>query len=68
MEPIVDGERISQVSITNGGVFRLAHSGPQIQIRLELDAEAPIGKRKEINQTQSNLPIPQIQPNPVTID
>jgi pSer/pThr/pTyr-binding forkhead associated (FHA) protein len=31
----VDGERISQVPVTNGIVFRLARSGPQIQIRLE---------------------------------
>jgi pSer/pThr/pTyr-binding forkhead associated (FHA) protein len=30
----VDGERIQQVPVSDGVIFRLARSGPQIQIRL----------------------------------
>ncbi len=30
----VDGERISQVPVTDGAIFRLARSGPQLQVRL----------------------------------
>lgn len=30
----VDGERIHQVAVSDGVIFRLARSGPQIQIRL----------------------------------
>lgn len=30
----VDGQRISQVPAVDGAIVRLAHSGPQIQIRL----------------------------------
>jgi pSer/pThr/pTyr-binding forkhead associated (FHA) protein len=51
----VDGDRVSQVPVTDGVIFRLARSGPQIQIRLELDSEAQI----DLNQSQHNSSIPQ---------
>ncbi len=51
----VDGDRVSQVPVTDGVIFRLARSGPQIQIRLELDSEAQI----DLNQSQHNSSMPQ---------
>jgi pSer/pThr/pTyr-binding forkhead associated (FHA) protein len=64
----VDGDRVSQVPVTDGVIFRLARSGPQIQIRLELDAETPIEQQKDINHIQRNSSIPQTESSPVTID
>jgi len=64
----VDGDRVSQVPVIDGVIFRLARSGPQIQIRLKLDAEAQIDQRKGINQTQHNSSIPRTQSSPVRID
>lgn len=60
----VDGERVSQVPVTDGVIFRLARSGPQIQIRLEIEANRAINK---IN-TQANSLTPQNQSSPATID
>ncbi|NJL65261.1 MAG: FHA domain-containing protein [Methylacidiphilales bacterium] len=55
----VDGDRVSQIPVTDGVIFRLARSGPQIQVRLELDTAAHINQPQEISQIQHNSSIPQ---------
>jgi pSer/pThr/pTyr-binding forkhead associated (FHA) protein len=35
----LDGEAIKTMTVTNGTIFRLATSGPKIQIKLDLDVE-----------------------------
>lgn len=52
----LNGQRISQVPVVDGEIIRLAHSGPQIQIRLR---EVPLRdgmKKTSQKQTPASLP------------
>jgi pSer/pThr/pTyr-binding forkhead associated (FHA) protein len=51
----IDGKRITQISVVDGMIIRLASSGPKIQIRLEEEAvkgnlKAALGKRSSSRQ------------------
>ena len=50
----IEGKRISQIPLVDGAIVRLAHSGPQLQIRL---GEVNSNEVKEVSQKQPKAPM-----------